>query len=119
MFQSSKTGELTTFEQYVERMKEGQEQIYYLSGESKEAVEKSPLIERLIKRGYEVLYMVDPIDEYCLGNMGDKYDGKYKLTNVAREGVKLDGEKEDEEKEKEVQKDLETLIQYLKKQLGS
>jgi len=119
MFHSSKTGELTTFEDYVKRMKEGQEQIYYLSGDSKEVVEQSPLIERLIKRGFEVLYMIDPIDEYTLSNMGDKFDGKYKLTNLAREGIKLDGEKDDEEKDKEVQKDYEPLLQYLKKQLGS
>jgi len=119
MFHSSKTGELTTFQEYVDRMKPGQEQIYFLAGDSKEAVERSPLIEKVVKRGYEVLYMIDPIDEYALTNMGDKFDGKYKLTNLAREGVKLDGDEEDEEKEKEIQKDLETLIKYLKKQLSS
>jgi len=119
MFHSSKTGELSTFQQYVDRMKEGQEQIYYLAGANKESVEKSPLIERLVKRGYEVLFMIDPIDEYALGNMGDKFDGKYKLTNLAREGVKIDGLKDDEEKEKEIQKDMEPLIQYLKKHLAS
>ncbi len=54
MFQSSKTGDLSTFEEYVTRMKENQTQIYYLAGESKDSVEKSPLMEILIKRGYEV-----------------------------------------------------------------
>jgi HSP90 family molecular chaperone len=99
-------------------MKKGQEQIYYLAGENKEAIEKSPLIEKLVKRGYEVLYMIDPIDEYTLGNMGEKYDGKHKLTNVAREQLKLDGEEVDEEKEKEVEKEYEGLFKFLKKHLG-
>jgi len=118
MFLSSKTGELTSLDKYVERMKKGQEQIYFLAGESKETIQQSPLIEKLVKRGYEVLYMVDPIDEYTLGNM-DKFDGKYKMTNVARENIKLDGEKEDEEKEKEVKQEFEPLLKYLKNKLGS
>jgi len=118
MFHSSKTKELTTFDKYVERMKKGQQQIYYLAGESKESIENSPLIEKLIKRGYEVLYMVDPIDEYCLGNLGEKFDGKYKVTNVAREQLKLDDEDVDQEKEKEIEKDYEPLLKFLKKNLS-
>jgi len=90
-----------------------------LAGENKDAVENSPLIERLVKRGYEVLFMVDPIDEDTLSNMGDKFDGKQKLTNLAREGVKLDGEVEDEEKEKSVQTEFEPLLKFLKKTLGN
>lgn len=117
MFHSSKTGELTTLQKYVERMKEGQTQIYYLAGESKDAVEQSPLIEQLIKRGYEVLYMVDPIDEYALANL-DKFDNKYKLANIARDGVKFDGEEDDEEKEKEIKEEFAPLTDYLKSQLG-
>jgi len=119
MFISSKTGELSTLDKYVERMKKGQEQIYYLAGETKESIANSPLIEKLIKRGYEVLFMVDPIDEYTLTNMGDKFDGKYKLTNVARESLKLDGDEGDEDVQKEFEKEYEPLLKFLKKTLGN
>jgi len=116
MFQSSKTGNLTTLDKYVDRMKEGQEQIYYLAGESKEVVQRSPLVERLLNRDYEVLYMVDPIDEYCIGNL-EKYDGKFKLTNIAREGLKLDGEETDADQEKADSEEFAPLLSYLKKAL--
>ncbi len=118
MFHSSKTGDLTTLDDYISRMKEGQTQVYYLAGESKEAVEGSPLIERLVKRGYEVLYMVDPIDEYALANM-EKYDGKYKLTNIGREGLKLDDDKEGEDTDKKYEESYAALISFLKKTLGA
>jgi molecular chaperone HtpG len=118
MFHSSKTGELTSLDDYVSRMKEGQSQIYYLAGETKEVVESSPLLERLIKRGYEVLYMTDPIDEYALANL-EKYDGKYKITNIGREGLKLDDDKDDEEKEKQLEQQYAQLTSFLKKSLGS
>jgi len=117
MFHSSKTGDLTTLDDYISRMKEGQTQIYFLAGESKESVESSPLIERLVKRGYEVLYMVDPIDEYALANM-EKYDGKYKLTNIGREGLKLDDDNT-EEQDKKYEESYSALISFLKKTLGS
>jgi heat shock protein beta len=112
MFQSSKTGEVTTFDDYVSRMKEGQDQIFYLAGPSKESIEKSPLIEKVIKKGYEVLYMVDPIDEYTLQHV-QKYDGKYKLTNLGKEGVKLD-DKDEEEEKKKVEGEFQPLADYMK-----
>jgi len=118
MFLSSKTGDLVSLDDYVSRMKEGQTQIYYIAGESKESVETSPLIERLVKRGYEVLFMVDPIDEYALSNM-EKYDGKYKLTNIGREGLKLEDDKSDEEKEKKLEETYSGLLSFLKSTLGT
>jgi len=116
MFHSSKTSEFSTLQQYVERMKEGQNQIYYLAGETKEAVETSPLLERLLKKGYEVLYMTDPIDEYALTHL-EKFDGKYKLTNIAKEGLTFDGE--EEKKKEEEEKEYEKLISFFKTLLGS
>jgi heat shock protein beta len=116
MFLSSKTGDYVTLDDYVSRMKEGQDQIFYLAGTSKDAVEKSPLIERVIKRGYEVLYMVDPIDEYALQHI-PKYDGKYKMTNLGKEGVKLD-DKEVEDDKKKTEEEYKPLVDYLKDTLS-
>ena len=75
-----------TFDQYVEKMKKGQEEIYYLGGESKEQVLSSPLLERLLKRGYDVLLLTAPIDEYCVNMLG-KFDGKYTFVDVSKEGT--------------------------------
>merc|ERR1712167_131992 len=98
-YQSSKNSEeLTSLRDVVTRMKDGQKDIYYITGESKKAVENSPFVEKLRTKGYEVLYMVDPIDEYCVGQLKE-YDG-HKLVCITKEGLKLD-ESEDETKRKE------------------
>merc|ERR1712227_729473 len=99
MYHSSKSGdEQTSLKDYVSRMQENQKDIYYVTGESKKAVETSPFIEKCKKKNYEVLYMVDPIDEYSVQQMKE-YDGK-KLVSVTKEGLQFD-ETEDEKKEKE------------------
>ncbi|KAI3889666.1 hypothetical protein MKX03_007688 [Papaver bracteatum] len=116
-YHSTKSGdEMTSLKDYVTRMKEGQNDIFYITGESKKAVENSPFLERLKKKGYEVLYMVDAIDEYAVGQLKD-YEGK-KLVSATKEGLKLE-ESEDEKKKAETLKEkFEGLCKVIKEVLG-
>merc|ERR1712196_433270 len=115
-FQSSKSGDdMVSLKEYIDRMKEGQSDIYYITGESIAAVSASPFIETLKKKGLEVVYMVDPIDEYCVQQLKE-FDGK-KLKSVTKEG--LDLEDEEEKKTLEEQKaDYESLCKLIKEVLG-
>merc|ERR1712093_54462 len=108
--------EMTSFKEYVARMKEEQKDIYYITGESKKAVEAAPFIEQLKKRGFEVLYLTDPIDEYAVQQLKE-YDGK-KLVAVTKEGLNLE-KTEDEKKEFEDKKAAcENLCKLIKEVLG-
>merc|ERR1711968_405301 len=96
-FKSSKSGDgYVSFEQYVENMKDFQKSIFYLAGESIEQVEKSPFVELAKKKDIEVLYLVDPIDEYAMQHVTE-FEGK-KLQAVSKEGVKWGDENEKVEK---------------------
>ena len=116
-FHTSKSGEdLISFKDYVQRMKEGQKDIFYITGESRAQVAHSPFLEALKKRGYEVLYLVDPIDEYMVQQLKD-YDGK-KLKSCTKEGLDLE-ETEEEKKQKEEEKArFEPLCKLMKDVLG-
>jgi len=88
----TKDGETVSLARYVKRMKDGQKHIYYIAGENKKDLENSPFLEKLKKRGYEVLFMTDPIDEYAVQHM-DEYED-HKLMNATKEDLKF-GDKDD------------------------
>merc|ERR1712225_211970 len=116
-YASSKSGEdMTSLKDYVSRMKEDQKEIYCITGESKKAVEAAPFLETLKKKGFEVLYMVDPIDEYAIQQLKE-YDGK-KILNITKEGLNI--EKSDEEKKEweEKKASCENLCKLVKEVLG-
>lgn len=116
-FYSSKSGEeLTSLKDYVSRMKENQKDIFYITGESKAQVQNSPFLEVLRKRGYEVIYMIDPIDEYSVQQLKE-FEGK-KLKSCTKEGLELD-ETEEEKKQREEEKaQYEGLCKLMKDVLG-
>jgi len=113
---TSSGSEWTSLKEYVERMGEKQEQIFYITAESKALAEKSPFLESLKKRNLEVLFMTDPIDEHAVQQLKE-YDGK-KLVNVTKEGLDL-GLDEDEKKTFEEKKvKFENLCKKMKEVLG-
>jgi len=98
-FYTSKSGEeMVSFKEYIARMKEGQKNIFYITGESRQHVANSPFIEKLKNKGIEVLYLVDAIDEYSIQQLKD-FEGK-PLKCCTKEGLELD-ETDDEKKQLE------------------
>jgi molecular chaperone HtpG len=119
LFQSSNDPEkLTTLKEYAERMKEGQNEIYYLTGESRSVVENSPHLEAVKEKGYEVLYLVEPVDELLVQSLTD-FEGK-RLKSLGKGTIKLGSEEEQKKAQEELkQKEEETaeLLQSLQKAL--
>lgn len=112
-YYTSSSGEETcSLKDYVSRMKEDQKQIYFISGESREAVVNSAFVERVRKRGYEVIYMTDPIDEYCVQQLKE-YDGK-QLVSVTKEGLELPETEEEKKKREEDKTKYENLCKVMK-----
>ena len=116
-FHTSKSGEdQISFKDYVARMKEGQKDIFYITGESRASVAQSPFIESLKKKGYEVLYLVDPIDEYMVQQMKDYED--HKLKSVTKEGLEIDDTEDEKKKREEEKAKFEPLCKLMKEILG-
>ncbi|XP_042223738.1 heat shock protein HSP 90-alpha-like [Homarus americanus] len=112
-FYTSASGdEMNSLKDYVSRMKENQKQIYYITGENREAVANSAFVERVKKRGFEIIYMIDPIDEYCIQQLKE-YDGK-QLVSVTKEGLELPEDEEDKKKIEEQKQKLENLCKVVK-----
>jgi len=109
---TSSNGKLTSLAEYVERMKDKQESIFYMAGSSKEEVEKSPFVERLLKKGYEILYLTEAVDEYAISALPE-FEGK-KFQNVAKEGFSIDGDTDAAKARKEAVKEkFEPLTKWL------
>jgi molecular chaperone HtpG len=116
-YHSTKSGsEQTSLKDYITRMKEGQDAIYYVCGETKKAVEQSPFLEALKSKGYEVLLMCDPMDEYAMQQLKE-FEGK-KFKNIAKEGLELARDEEEKKKLEELKKATEDLCKVVKDTLG-
>ncbi|VBB25299.1 unnamed protein product [Acanthocheilonema viteae] len=111
-YSSNRKDKMTSLAEYVSRMKDKQEMIYYVAGNSREEVESSPFVERLLKKGYEVLYLVEAVDEYAIQSMPE-FDGK-KFQNAAKEGLKIDDDEKSKEMQKQLEKEFEPLTNWLK-----
>lgn len=117
-FPTSKIEKFTTLPDYVSRMPEGQKQIYYLSGASKAMAASSPALERLNKKGFEVIFALDQIDEVALQGVGKFKD--FDVIDAAKENVDLGEMSEEEKKEAEAAKEeLQDTVEFLKKVLGA
>jgi len=108
--------EMTSLKDYVTRMKEGQNEIYFICGESKKAVEASPFLEALKKKGLEVILMSDPMDEYAMQQLKE-FDGK-KFKNITKEGLETATTEDEKKKAEDLKSANENLCKVIKEILG-
>ncbi|RAL53148.1 hypothetical protein DM860_006820 [Cuscuta australis] len=105
-------GKLISLDQYISRMKAGQKDIFYITGTNKEQLEKSPFLERLKKKNYEVIFFTDPVDEYLMQYLMDYEDKKFQ--NVSKEGLKIK-----DSKDKELKESFKELTKWWKSALAA
>lgn len=119
LFKSSHSTELTSLEDYVTRMPEDQKEIYYIIGDSVASVENSPLLEAFKDKGYEVLYLVDKVDEFMMQGVMDYKEKKFKSVNKGDVDLKTEEEKKaSKDKEEKDKKTFSGLIESIQKNLS-
>jgi molecular chaperone HtpG len=118
LFMSSNDGKLCTLKEYTSRMKEGQKKIYYATGKDKEAIEALPQMEMLRDRGIEVLFMTDPVDEFCVEGVHAYED--HQFHSISRGDLDLEDSefKEEKKKNEDLAKSNEDLLKDMKEFLG-
>jgi len=115
-YHTTKSGEeQTSLDDYIARMSDNQPGIYYVTGESKRAVETSPFLEKLKKKGYEVIFMTDPMDEYCVQQLKE-YEGK-KLISATKEGLSMEEDDDEKKAFEEAKAKTEGLCKLMKEVL--
>ncbi|XP_058469943.1 heat shock protein 90, alpha (cytosolic), class A member 1, tandem duplicate 2 [Solea solea] len=111
-YTSSSGDEMVSLKDYVTRMKDNQKHIYYITGETKDQVANSAFVERLRKAGLEVIYMIEPIDEYCVQQLKE-FEGK-NLVSVTKEGLELPEDEDEKKKQEEKKSQFENLCKIMK-----
>merc|ERR1712066_473260 len=109
---SNSDEELTSLESYIERMKEKQEKIYFVGGNGLDECKNSPFGERLLTKGFEILYLTEPVDEYAIQALPE-FDGK-RFQDVSKEGLGLDSSSKAQKQKEEWEKEFEPLMKWLK-----
>merc|ERR1719248_270152 len=116
-YATSKSGDKEiSLEDYVANMKEDQKNIYYISGEDKDSLLKSPSVEKLLAKDIEIIFMTDSVDEYTVQHLTE-FEGK-RLINASREGLKLDDSDKDKKREDKYKEMFAPLIDFTKETLG-
>ena len=109
---TNSNGDKISFDDYIENMKEGQNSIYYITGESINSIQNSPFLERLKNKNYEVIYMVDPLDEYINQQVKDYKDKK--MINITKENIDLNDSTEEKADFEKAKDDYKKVCEYFK-----
>merc|ERR1719453_1628789 len=116
-YATSKSGDNEIgLEEYVANMKDDQKNIYYISGEDKDSLLKSPSVEKLLSKDIEIIFMTDSVDEYTVQHLTE-FEGK-RLINASREGLKLDDSDKEKKREEQYKEMFKPLLDYCKETLG-